>query len=279
MMLQFDPVSAARSFKARKDYGQNFLIEEKFAEYEASCASGKRVIEFGSGLGMLTKPLCESAAAVLSVEKDRKLYDMLSASMDFANLKLMNSDFFSLGAEVVAGYDAIIGNVPYNVSGKLVLWLAVSRIEAFICVQKEFIDHVLAKSGMRKYSRISVVSALSSDIAILRDRIPPSYFFPKPKVESVFVRITPKKAKVGEAEIRIISSIMSYKKKTIANALRDSAAALDLDKNAAEEILKSIEVPEKRPFAMEPYELLGFAASVNDSISGNSKKQKRHGIN
>ncbi|MCL5007175.1 MAG: rRNA adenine N(6)-methyltransferase family protein [Candidatus Marsarchaeota archaeon] len=278
-MLQLDPVSAARSFKARRDYGQNFLIEDRFADYEASYASGKRVIEFGPGFGMLTKHLCDKAAAVLAIEKDRRLYEALISGLDFPNLKIVNSDFFSMEPGFANGYDAVIGNVPYNISGKLVFWLAVSRVEAFICVQKEFIDHVLAKSGTRKYSRISVVSSLSSSITILRDRIPPSYFFPKPTVESVFVRVTPKKDKVGDTEIRIISSIMSYKKKTLANALRDSAASLGLDKNALEQMLESMGVPEMRPFEMEPEELLGFAEAVHNAMPGNSKKQKRFGIN
>ena len=275
-MLQFDPVSAARSFKARKDYGQNFLIDDKFADYEASCISGKRVVELGPGFGMLTRHLCDKAAAVLAVEKDRRLYDALVSGLDFPNLEIINSDFFLLGTEAASGYDAVIGNVPYNISGKLVLWLASSRIEAFICVQKEFIDHVLAKCGTRKYSRISVISALSSEIAVLRDRIPPSYFFPKPKVESVFVRITPKKAKIGDREVRIISSIMSYKKKTISNALRDSANALGISKGGIAEIISSISLPEKRPFEMEPAELLGVAEAAISWMHSNSKNTKEN---
>ena len=273
-MLQFDPVSAARSFKPRRDYGQNFLIEDRFADYEASCISGKKVMEFGPGLGMLTRHLCDKADTVLAIEKDKRLYEALIASLDFKNLEIINSDFFSLGPEVTDGYGVLIGNVPYNISGKLVLWLASSRIEAFICVQKEFIDHVLARSGTRKYSRISVISALSSDITILRDRIPPSYFFPKPKVESVFVRITPKKTKIGDLEVRIISSIMSYKKKTIANALRDSATALGISKGDMAQIIREIGIPEKRPFMMEPGELLGVAEAVIGVMAGGTKKPK-----
>ncbi len=278
-MLQLDPVSAARSFKARRDYGQNFLIEDRFADYEASYASGKRVIEFGPGFGMLTKHLCDKAAAVLAIEKDRRLYEALISGLDLPNLKIVNSDFFSMEPGFANGYDAVIGNVPYNISGKLVFWLAVSRVEAFICVQKEFIDHVLAKSGTRKYSRISVVSALSSNITILRDRIPSSYFFPKPKVESVFVRITPKKDKVGDTEIRVISSMMSYKKKTLANALRDSAASLGIGKGDVAQILEELDISGKRPFMMQPDELRGVAKAVLNAMPGNSKKQKRFGIN
>jgi 16S rRNA (adenine1518-N6/adenine1519-N6)-dimethyltransferase len=265
-MLQFDPVSAARSFKARRDYGQNFLVDDRFAEYEASCVSGKRVVEFGPGTGMLTLHLCSNAADVLAVEKDKRLYEALASSLDFANLKLVNCDFFLMGRDALENYEALIGNVPYNVSSKLVLWLAHSRIEAFICVQKEFIDHVLAKSGTRKYSRISVISALSSSITLLRDRIPPSYFFPKPRVESVFVRITPKSEKLNDSDVRIISSIMSHKKKTLANAIRDSAGALGIGRSDAAQILRSLNLPERRPFTMEPKELLDVARQISGSM-------------
>ncbi|MEM3841670.1 MAG: 16S rRNA (adenine(1518)-N(6)/adenine(1519)-N(6))-dimethyltransferase RsmA [Candidatus Micrarchaeaceae archaeon] len=260
-MESFDPVSAAKALNAKRSYGQNFLIDQNFADYEAEFANGKRVVEFGSGLGMLTIRLCKRAVSVVAVEKDPRLFHVLNNSFSSPNLRLINSDFFSLGENMLGSYDIIIGNIPYNASSKLAIYLIQHGRNAVICVQKEFVEHLLAKPKSDKYSRISVLSSLYLNVKILMGHVPAAYFFPKPKVDSSLIELT--SARMPGPEFRVISALMSHKKKKIANAIIDSSKEIGFEKQNIESAINLSKLPAKRPFEMAPEEIFASASEIS----------------
>ena len=64
--------------------------------------------------------------------------------------------------------------------------------EITITIQKELADKIVSKVGDSNYGRISLITNLLSDIN-RKIELPPSVFFPKPKVYSSVIKITPLK--------------------------------------------------------------------------------------
>ena len=67
---------ARHGLAARRDLGQNFLIDESVAERLVELAGvspGEGVVEIGTGLGILTRALAARGARVFTVEIDAGL--------------------------------------------------------------------------------------------------------------------------------------------------------------------------------------------------------------
>ncbi len=249
--------------KPIKAMGQNFLINRSVAEAEAEHAHGKIVLELGSGYGILTKELCERARRVVSVELDRNLYTMLKQELKYKNLKMLNKDFFDASDDEleVADADIMIANVPYKLSSRVIDFLIGHELEAVLCLQKEFVEHMTAKPGTRNYSRLSVMFQLCFNFTKI---IPVSRgsFRPVPKVDSVVVYIRPKGVKIGEGERSVINAVMQHKKKSVRNALLDSRDQLRISGNQVDAALEGSGKKDVKLFKLNPEEILGLAKSV-----------------
>lgn len=100
--------------RSKRALGQVFLVNQRIAEAEAAHAYDKVVLEIGPGTGMLTRELCKNAKRVIAVEKDSSLYEILKSEMGFANLVLINGDFFSMSNKKLGfgKVDIVISNIP-----------------------------------------------------------------------------------------------------------------------------------------------------------------------
>ncbi len=251
-------------FRPVKSLGQNFLVNEGIARIEAEYARNRTVLEIGSGYGILTRELCITARRVVAVEKDLNLFSVLKAENNNRNLKLINADFFKADdAELeVKDIDILVSNIPYNLSSKVIEWVIEKGKEALLCMQKEFVDHMLANEGTRKYSKLSVVSHLTLSTTKIMD-VPRGNFRPIPKVDSAIVLIKPKSA-LDRSVISTIGAIMEHKKKTVRNAIIDSHAYLGVPKKEAAAIADEIgeEGPAKL-FMLSPERILEIAMRIN----------------
>lgn len=255
---------ATERIKPLRKFGQNFLVCREIAEKEAQFGQNKNVIELGPGRGMLTRELCAVSNHVTTIEIDKRLYDRLHAELineEAKNLKLINADFFSLNEKDMGKFDILISNIPYNISSKLLNWLIKNDVEAVLCLQKEFVDHMLAKPSSKKYSRLSVFSHLFFDLEHVAS-VPSTCFYPRPKVDSEIIRIKKKKGAIaGKDEMAVISILMEHKKKKFRNALIDSRKKLGISKDEAAAIAAQMAV-EDRIFKMNPEELLAGARKI-----------------
>ncbi len=249
--------------KPKKKLGQVFLANERIAEIEAMHGENKNVIELGPGYGMLTKKLCEKAKHVVAVEKDAELYNMLLSEIAHDNLTLINADFFKIKTDIVKEFriDIMISNIPYVLSSKVIGWLIEKRMQAVLCLQKEFVEHMLAEPGSKNYSRLSVMSSLQFRITKIF-KVSRGNFNPVPKVDSAIIYLKPLGKPITRNEAMAISLLMQHKKKTLRNAVIDSRRSLEISKPTASEIAEKLDARSSRPFSMAPEDILRAARRI-----------------
>lgn len=248
-----------KSIRPHKRLGQSFLVKRYVAVAEADYCAGKSVIELGPGLGILTEELCKVAKHVTSIEIDRSLYAFLLSGVQHSNCTLINSDFFDL--EKMPTAEMMASNVPYNLSGKTLMWLVERRMPAVLCLQKEFVDRMLARHGTDGYSKLSVFCALQFDATRVM-KVPADSFYPVPKVDSSIVVLKPKRARISKGEMRMITLMMEHKNKKVRNAIEDSSKALGLPKVEARRMADSLARGAERVSKLEPSSLLQVAKEL-----------------
>lgn len=190
--------------------GQNFLVDLNIhdaIERLAAIRPDDVVLEVGSGTGSLTARLAASAGRVVSVEIDRRLAQLAREScITASNLDLIEGDVLAgkhrlapsvlealgrAGAECPHGRLLLVANLPYCVATPLIANLLGAPRPfdaAVVTVQKEVADRMVARAGSHDYGSLSVWVQSQCHAAI--DRIlPPSVFWPRPKVDSAIVRI------------------------------------------------------------------------------------------
>jgi len=251
-----------------KSLGQNFLMSEEIAKAEAAHSLGKRVLELGPGYGTLTKELCKHAKSVVAIEKDHNLWLLLKGEIHSRKLKLINKDFFDTSEEEMklADTDIMISNIPYNLSSKVIGFLSDHSLQAVLCLQKEFVEHMLAEPGTRSYSKLSVMTELSFSVTKIMI-VSRNNFYPAPRVDSAIVYLKPKEKKFSRAQMEIISLIMQHKKKKLLNAVLDSHVYLKMDKKEIDVALEKMHGElEERVFTIPPTRLLEIAAKIGSAL-------------
>jgi len=252
--------SIIKSIRPHKRLGQNFLINRNVALAEAAHCAGKNVIELGPGLGILTSELCSVAKHVTAIEVDPQLYEFLKHNLHFDNLDLIISDFFDADTSKIRA-DIMASNVPYNLSSKVLSWLYGRKMQAVLCLQKEFVERMLAREGTEEYSKLSVFSSLSFSATKIM-RVPAGAFFPRPKVDSCLVYLKPKEQRIRAKEMTLLTLMMEHKNKKVRNAIEDSSKALGLSKEEARSKAKGIANEEMRVSKLSPQKLLDVAKEL-----------------
>ena len=109
---------------AKKNYGQNFLIEPGIVEKIARSAVTNDhtiAIEIGPGIGALTQQLAYLAKKVIAFEIDERLPDILKETLsEFDHVEIINQDFLTVDIRSYVeqytkqGYDVVVAaNLPY----------------------------------------------------------------------------------------------------------------------------------------------------------------------
>ena len=190
---------SAHGITPSRALGQNFVADPNTVRRIARLSGagpGTRVLEIGAGLGSLTLALAETGAAVVAVETDRHLFPVLSAVVEGAGVETVHGDALELDlaallAERSPGPWSLVANLPYNVATPLVLRTLVevpAVTHLLVMVQREVGERMAAAAGEDAYGAVSVRIAYFARAAVV-GRVPASVFIPRPRVESVLVRL------------------------------------------------------------------------------------------
>ncbi|OKY75437.1 MAG: ribosomal RNA small subunit methyltransferase A [Desulfobulbaceae bacterium DB1] len=224
-----------------KKLGQNFLVHRQTAEriVDLSGVTGEdTVVELGVGLGSLTGPLAQKARHVIGLEIDSGIIEWqqtegnLADNVTLIHQDLLKADFTELAAQC-GGRLKIVANLPYSISNPLLFKLLDNRRSmawAVLMLQKEVALRLIASPGTKEYGIISVFMAGAAQVRRLLD-VGPGQFHPRPKVDSVVVKITfdPPPQRVlslpphdEKLLRRIVKSAFQQRRKTLLNALSAS---------------------------------------------------------
>ena len=195
-------VIAAHDLKAKKQLGQNFLLDlnltAKIAR-QAGDLSGTDVLEIGPGPGGLTRGLlAEGARHVLAIEKDERALPALAEIAEAypGRLTVIHGDALQVDPRAhLTPPIRIVANLPYNVGTELLVrWLTPPRWPPFwqsltLMFQKEVAERIVAKPGSKAYGRLALLAQWRTDARVVM-HLPPEAFVPPPKIHSAVVHLT-----------------------------------------------------------------------------------------
>lgn len=224
----------ARGLAPKKRFGQNFLTDPRTAAAIALAATtpeGGSVLEIGAGLGALTRPLCERAAKVVAIERDRDLVPLLreemASSLDEGRLSILEADATEIDwtreLSALPKPHAVAGNLPYLLTGRLLeqATRAADDVDrAVFMVQLEVADRLAAHPGTHAYGALSVFVQAAFDVRRLMT-VRAGAFYPRPDVDSAVVLLVarrPRRAVETQRFAEAVRAAFGARRKTLRNA-------------------------------------------------------------
>lgn len=241
------------SFRPKQSLGQNFLrdgntvakIIKTFVGdatktiIENDSSDQIRAVELGPGAGALTDTLVgtmqDLGASFQCIEIDPRSIELLAEkhpSLLLHHMDVMQADYPQM-AEKEGGPLSIIGNLPYYITSQILFALAdASHFNAVrsatVTMQYEVGQRIVAPTNTKDYGILSVVFQLYADCK-LHFKIPPTVFYPAPKVDSVLIGLhfvgpnvlRQRLSGIEPMELRrVLTAGFQQRRKTLRNSLK-----------------------------------------------------------
>jgi 16S rRNA (adenine1518-N6/adenine1519-N6)-dimethyltransferase len=246
-------VATAVLYRPLKRLGQNFLADKRVASQVVSAAeltTADTVLEPGPGYGTLTRLLEKQAGRVIAIEKDRRLAAHLRN--DFAHsstVEVIEGDVLKIP---LPPFNKVVGTPPYAISSKLILFLTKKRFElASLVFQKEFGERLLAEAGTAEYGRLSITAQRSLTIRPIMN-IPSTAFRPRPKVDSILLRMTPNDVNTAVNEDlfeELVRGLFNQRRRVVRSSFLHFLSK-KIGRETARKSLEAMTLPDKRVYQL-----------------------------
>jgi 16S rRNA (adenine1518-N6/adenine1519-N6)-dimethyltransferase len=237
----------------RHKMGQHFLIDLNLHELIVNTAHvgpGDVILEVGTGAGAMTCLMAERGASVIAVELDPGMAQLTREAVSAleqgesqlqGNVQVLNIDALAtkstLNPLLVEAVESalrsgpgrqlkLVANLPYNVATPIITNLLV---HPSICptllvatIQRELAERMKASPGSPDYGSLSVIVQALAEVEIVRI-LPPSVFWPRPKVESAIVAIRADPARRAGFDVpwfhAVVRKVFLHRRKNLRHVL------------------------------------------------------------
>ncbi len=260
-----DGLLARAGVGGNPDRDQHFLIDDRVLDrlpgYLPETADMSHLLEVGGGTGALTDRLLAVGDHVTVIERDRKLAVFLREEFHeecaAGRLTVVTGDALEID---LPDFTASVSNLPYGVSSEIAFRLLPEGKPLILMFQKEFAERMVAEPGTPEYGRLSVSTQHFAAVELV-EPVPKGAFQPPPAVESAVVRAIPRTPDYTVADeeffLRFVKALFTQRRKTMRNAIRNTAHISGLENPDAVVEAAEEELLQKRAGAVTPAE---FAA-------------------
>jgi 16S rRNA (adenine1518-N6/adenine1519-N6)-dimethyltransferase len=281
----------------RKKLGQNFLIDLNLQDLilnSADIGPQDVILEVGTGTGLLTTLMADSAAAVVTVELDPQLFGLASEELHtLENVHMLHMDALknknsfnpAVIEEVVKHLSVdptrrlkLVANLPYNVATPIISTLLSENLlqddvppySMTVTIQKELADRIVAAPGTSDYGALSIWIQAQCQAEIVRV-MPPSVFWPRPKVHSAILNIITdvmRRERIPDRTFfhQFVRSMFFHRRKFLRSVLI-SAVKGKLDKPDVDHILEQVGLdPTMRAEQMDVETMLRLSETVRQML-------------
>jgi 16S rRNA (adenine1518-N6/adenine1519-N6)-dimethyltransferase len=244
-------------------HGQNFLIDlnlQRLIVERAELTPEDVVLEVGTGTGALAALVAPRVAAVVTVEIDPQLRQIAAEELfGHDNVVILGHDVLKnkgrLDPRVTAEIERhlavaperslkLVANLPYSVATPVIANLLSSSTvpqSMTVTIQKELADRITALPATKDYGALSVWIQSQCRVELVRV-LPPSVFWPRPKVTSAILRIDvdrQRRERITELTFfhDFVRSLFFHRRKLLRGVLH-SALGDRMDKPAVDRLLE-----------------------------------------
>jgi 16S rRNA (adenine1518-N6/adenine1519-N6)-dimethyltransferase len=264
------PQLPSGKLRPKQSLGQNYLKDPNTvakivrAFHDDATMRGDRlgkpldsIVELGPGAGALTDRLVEiyGMDVLQCIELDPRSVEILGER--YPSLLVHHADVLQVNYPAMAEQEGqplvIIGNLPYYITSQILFALAdASHYGAVDCatvtMQWEVAQRMVAPTSCKDYGILSVVFQTYADVRC-HFKIPPTVFYPQPKVDSALVGLHflgPAKLRQRLAGVRpqdfrsVVTTAFRQRRKTVRNSLKKLPGT---DAEEVKDKLNSLPVP------------------------------------
>jgi 16S rRNA (adenine1518-N6/adenine1519-N6)-dimethyltransferase len=258
-------------------FGQNFLIDLNLIDLimrSADLTTKDVVLEIGTGMGSLTTKMALFAGSVITVEIDPMLAQLAQQELaPYSNVTMVQRDALrnknNLDEEVLEAVRSkmrqvpgsrfkLVANLPYNVATPIISnLLQVDPLvdKMVVTIQKELAERIAAKPKTKDYSALSIWIQSQCEVEIVRT-MPPDVFWPRPKVDSAILSITPNaqlRSRIVDLEYfhQTVRALFFHRRKflrgVVVSAMKDKLTKENVDQVLSEAGLDATSRAEEMP--------------------------------
>jgi len=255
---------AEAGIRPRTRLGQNFLTDpnlQRLLIESAGLEPSDVVLEVGTGTGSVTMLVAPRVAAVVTVEIDPQLFQLAGEELhELPNVRMLQLDALKSKSRlnpamleaVYQELDAapgrqlkLVANLPFVIATPLLAnLLALDRPprSMTVTIQKEVADRLVAPPGGKDCGALSIWVQSQCRVSIVR-QMPPSVFWPRPRVTSAIVQIVlddALRSRIPDREFfhAFIRAIFAHRRKFVrselVSAFKDRLTKPDVDRLLAQ---------------------------------------------